>query len=323
MSKQVIKGRVLKKVIIDTDPGIDDFMAIALALQIPDLQVLGLTTVYGNAKLEQTTFNAKKILEYCQTELPVCPGAHNPLLNDWDDVGGKIFHGVDGLGNLNSATEEILKTQLHATQFIIDQAKKYRGELVVLTLGPLTNLALALMLEPKLPTYLKEVVIMGGAVENNGNCTPASEFNIGSDPHAADMVLKSKLKTTLVGLDVTHQVILNSDFFERLAQSKRPFAQALTKASQKYQQSYREFVIDEGVYNHDPSAVAYLAHPELFTLKSGAIRVVTDGIAQGQTLMDLRGTWEVENQWSQTTPSNAATEVDGPRLIQLMQDYLF
>lgn len=313
----------MTKVIIDTDPGIDDFMAIAAALESPHLDVAALTTIYGNVSVDQSTKNALSILNVCNSRVPVYRGAEAPLILSWSDFGGKIFHGDDGLGNLKLSLPPSNNLGLEsAAAFIVSEAKRLPGKITLICLGPLTNIALALKIEPRLCQYIKQVIIMGGAVIANGNATPAAEFNILKDPHAADQVFTAGFKLTMVGLDVTQKVILDEAFFETLASGQKAFSALLSKSLLKYRDSYKNYVMDSGTFCHDPTAIAYAIAPEYFKVQSGATRVILDGPSMGQSLMDLRGKWELENAWTGIAPINAAIDVDVNRVKILLKNLL-
>ncbi len=313
----------MKKLIIDTDPGIDDFTAIVLASQLPDIELLGVTTVFGNAQIEQVTKNALNILELLGlSNVPVAAGARKPKKLPWSAEGASYVHGTDGLGNIFLNDPKSKAIGINAEDFIFEQANKFPGEINLVALGPLTNLANAFEKFPTLPSLLKSVTIMGGAILINGNATAAAEFNILTDPHAADTVLSSGAPITLVGLDVTHEIVLRKEFFDRLAQSKKPYAKTLANSYVKYREFYHEHVIKNGVFNHDPTAILYLHDPSIFETIEGPTRVITDGISIGHTLMDRRNFSEREDGWSKIKPIKAAVKVNSTSILQLMSHYL-
>ena len=200
---------LLTTVLIDTDPGTDDALALMMALNSPGLDVRGLTIVGGNATLAHTTRNALRILEHLGvTDVPVSRGASRPLRGKFHYA--HYFHGPGGL----TARLPAPRSEPHpepASEFITNLASAMRGELVVIALGPLTNIARALIREPRLADWTKEIVVMGGAVEAPGNVTPYAEFNIYNDPTAAHIVLTSGIPVTLVGLDVCTQTYVSRE----------------------------------------------------------------------------------------------------------------
>ncbi|HMQ11152.1 MAG TPA: nucleoside hydrolase [Oligoflexia bacterium] len=304
----------MQKLIIDTDPGIDDFLAIAVAQEAKDIDLLALTTVFGNVDIEQTTKNACYIAELFNHSFKVIQGAHGPLDKT---ISGKRdssqFHAKDGLGNItNHKTIDLrhVDLSLSAAHYIVDQANEYKGELNIVTLGALTNIALALDLDSDLPKKIKQVVCMGGAVLTQGNATPAAEFNFWSDPLAADKVISAGFNLHLVGLDVTQKVVLDDVFFNEMKTIKKPFINDLYKACQFYTQAYKEQVKIAGCRCHDPSAVMYFLKPDLFNCITGATRVLTEGIGAGQTIIDQSHKHSSQKHaWVDIEPVTAAVAV--------------
>lgn len=284
----------MQKIIIDTDPGCDDAMAIAFALAHPQIDLLGLTTVFGNVAVNQASQNALTLLNaFGAAHLPVAGGAGEPLLQaplPFPD----FVHGKDGLGNTSLAPAAAAVEKYSAAEFIVQQANSFPGMIKVVTIGPLTNLALALRLDQDLPTKLGGVVIMGGALAEPGNVSPVAEANFLADPHAADMVLGQQWPVVIVGLDVTHRVILTETMLKRLAASAGHTGECLWRISQFYMDFYRSTpifsaVTERGCCMHDATALVYLVAPEQFALGRGSSRVVTEGIAVGQFTMALDG----------------------------------
>jgi len=205
-----------------------------------------------------------------------------------------FIHGADGLGNLTArvATGNQLDPRSSA-QFIVDMARAQPGEITLVAVGPLGNLSLALMLEPNLPALLREVIIMGGTVAEPGNVSPVAEANIWNDPHAADRVFSANWKLTMVGLDVTHRVVTELALFKKIAEHHRHVAtdtlhHAVAFYSTFYSGLHKHLALKPGCFAHDLLAFIYLVSPGLFTLERGCVRVVTDGIAQGQTMLNRR-----------------------------------
>ncbi len=281
------------KVIYDTDPGVDDAMALYFALAHPAIDVVGITTTFGNVTVEQATVNALYLTSIAGKTIPVTQGVQTP----WSKPGEAPpawIHGADGLGNL--AQREAVTAQRDprsSAQFIVDMARAHPGEIVLVAVGPLGNLALALKLEPTLPSLLREVVIMGGTVLEPGNVSPVAEANIWNDPHAADHVFGAGWKLTMVGLDVTHRVIMPVALFRKIAEKQRHVAtdtllHAVDFYAGFYSDLYPHVAQIHGCFGHDVLAFIYLVNPELFTLESGRIRVATEGLAQGQTMMNRK-----------------------------------
>jgi len=299
----------MKKLILDTDPGVDDAMALLFLHRHPAVELLGLTTVFGNAETDVTTRNALYLCERFGIEVPVARGAALPLVRPPRGAAPEV-HGDDGLGNLEgpvSATRQPDARPAH--RFIIDTLRQHPGEVTLLAVGPLTNLALALAEEPGITRLVKDVVAMGGAFGiggQGGNVSPVAEANIVSDPHAADAVFTAPWPVTIVGLDVTHQVLMDHAFFERLRDEGGAEGGFIWECSRHYVGFYGRHVGVDGCYVHDSSAVAYVIAPELFGLRAGAVRVVDQGLAVGQTIQCSSGRHYSQGQAWQGLPEQRA-----------------
>lgn len=305
------------KIIIDTDPGIDDAMAILFALKSPELEVVGLTTIFGNVYTDLATQNALRLVEFAGCpELPVAHGAELPLMTSLESV-ADFVHGSDGLGNINLPPPKGQAIDQPAAQFIVETVMAQPGQITLVPIGPLTNLALALALEPRLVKNVAGVVLMGGAVTVNGNVTPAAEANIINDPHAADAVFTADWPVTMVGLDVTMQTVMDDAYMADLRASGSATAEFIYQISRFYRGFHDQDYGLAGLHTHDPSAIAYVIDPTLFTTEPGPIRVVTEGIALGQTLMDRRQRWYQANAWSNQPAVNVCLGVDSQRLLRL------
>ena len=281
------------KVIYDTDPGVDDAMALYYALAHPAIDVVGITTTFGNVTVEQAAINALYLAAIAGKNIPVTKGVKTPWCKPGEAPPAYI-HGADGLGNLAErvATTNELDPRASA-QFIVDMARAEPGEITLVAVGPLGNLSLALKLEPALPRLLREVILMGGTITEPGNVSPVAEANIWNDPHAADQVFTAGWKLTMVGLDVTHQVIMPVALFKRIASKHKHIAtdtllHAVDFYANFYSNLYPHVAKIHGCFGHDVLAFICLTHPEFFKLESGRIRVATDGLAQGQTMMNRK-----------------------------------
>src|SRR5210317_1441095 len=207
----------MQKMIIDTDPGIDDAMAIFTAMAHPQIELLGLTTTYGNVSVDQATTNALKLVEMAGLDIPVAKGVATPWFKPLAPF-PDFVHGADGFGNLNLSAPQRSAVSQSAAQFIVEQVNKHPGEISLVAIGPLGNLATALHLDPELPNKVKQVVIVGGVIAADGNVSPVAEANILSDPHAADRVFAAPWKLVMVGLDVTHQIMVPRGLFDEIAE---------------------------------------------------------------------------------------------------------
>lgn len=199
----------MKKVILDVDTGIDDALAIAYAVHSPELHVIGLTTCYGNVTAWEATRNTLFVLEKLGKNIPVYEGALELLVRGEREKYARKVHGENGLGNVKIDLENSEgKMNGYAIEFILQKVKEFPNEITLISVGPLTNLALAIQKEPQITQLFKEVIIMGGAVYRPGDVTPYAEANISCDPEAADIVLQSGIPIILVGLDVTMKTLL-------------------------------------------------------------------------------------------------------------------
>jgi len=274
----------MHNIIIDTDPGIDDAMAIFYALASPEIEVLGLTTVFGNVATELATENALRLLEIAgRPDIPVAPGAVRPLVMPYRGP-ADFVHGADGQGNagLSAPTTTVLKER--ATEFIRKTVLDRPGEVTIVTLGPLTNLALLLLERPEIAGQVKEVVCMGGNVHVAGNASPAAEANILNDPEAADLVLAAPWPLTLCGLDVTHRIVMTPADLDRIARVNSPAGRHLARILPYYRAFYETHVGSDGIYVHDSTTISRLLHPDAFETEAPALRVDTgDGVGRGKT----------------------------------------
>ena len=306
-----------RKIIIDTDPGIDDAMAIFYALQSPELDVVGLTTIFGNGHVEVTTANALRLLEIAgRTDIPVAAGAANPIATVYPGPAPEV-HGEDAQGNIYLPLPMSKPVKETAAQFIIDQVMGHPGEITLVPVGPLTNLALALRLEPRITQKVKEVVLMGGAAFVPGNITPAAEANIWNDADAADLVFSADWPVTMVGLDVTHRVLMPRKHVESYGAINTPMAQHLTRIMPVYLDFYCQDRDLDGMFVHDSTAISYVLTPELFTVRRYPIMVdTTRGISHGKTWPVTSATrlsgWRSEGR----KPVNICVDAQADRLME-------
>mgnify|MGYP000504151371 CR=1 FL=1 len=308
----------MRKIIIDTDPGIDDAMAICLAFNAPQLNVLALTTTFGNVSIDMATDNALILTELAGVDVPVAKGVGVPLeiapLPHPDFV-----HGADGFGNINWPASSRQADERSAAQMIVDLVHANPNEVTLVALGPLGNLAQALTLDPSIAELVDEVILMGGAAKEGGNVTPVAEANIINDPHAADIVFGATWPVTMIGLDATHQVMMGDSELEAIRDSNKVCGEFLYQATQYYFDFYRNNVGIDGCYVHDASTVIYAIDPSLFTSEPGVIRVATEGIAIGQTVVaDPSRTYAVDF-WQGRPTTNICMTVDSQRMLDLIK----
>lgn len=313
-----------KKIIIDSDPGIDDAMAIFVALQSPEVDVIGLTTIYGNVYTTLATRNALHLLEIAgRTDIPVAEGSHVTITKGTKLRIADFVHGADGLGNQNFPPPAGKPIEQSAAAFLIEQAKLYPGKVTVVALGPLTNIALAIELDPGFSKNIGQIVLLGGAFAVNGNVNPAAEANIFGDPEAADIVFTSGADILAVGINVTHQVVLTDADREKLAQSNGKFAQYLCKILEVYFSYHRDAYNTKGVYLHDPTALLAAVNPSLITYTEGVVRVQTSGITRGLTLFyNKQKRFAEVTEWTDKPTVKVAVTVDAPAVVKLVMDRL-
>jgi purine nucleosidase len=309
------------KIIYDTDPGIDDAMALLFAHLSPAIDLVGITTVFGNASLDTTTRNALYLKEKFSIPAPVYRGTGQPLLLELGDP-PHFVHGDDGLGNINAPDPQIVAGNKSAAEYIVDTVMANPGEISLVAVGPVTNLALALRMNPDIAANLDRVVVMGGALGVNsftGNVTPCAEANIASDPHAADIVFRAAMPVTMVGLDVTMKTVMNHEFMQRLKKNGGEVGEFIYKISRFYDQFHRETLGMDGFSVHDSSAIAYVINPDLFTIDTGALRVVTEGIAIGQTILSPAAKFFPPGAWDGVPHKQVCIDVESQKLLDLYE----
>ena len=281
---------VPRKIIIDTDPGQDDAVAILLALGSSELDILGITAVAGNVPLKLTENNARKICELAgRPDIKVYSGAIRPLIREL--VTAEEVHGKTGLNGPDLPEPTMKLQEQHAVDYLVETLmREEAGTITLCPLGPLTNVALALIREPRIAPRIKEIVLMGGGFFEGGNVTPAAEFNIYVDPHAADVVFRSGVPIVMMPLDVTHKALTTTkriDAFRKLGTKVGLATAQMLEFFERY---------DEGKYGtdggplHDPCVIAYLLKPELFQGRHCNVTVETSSeLTMGMTVIDWWG----------------------------------
>jgi purine nucleosidase len=295
-----------RRIILDCDPGHDDAMAILLAQGTPELELAAITTVAGNHPLELTTLNALRVCELAGIRgVPVAAGCASPLLRQL--VTASHIHGVSGLEGHTWAPPSLHAVSEHAVDLITDLVMSSPGEIALVAVGPLTNLAVALRREPRLAERVREVVLMGGSY-TRGNVTPAAEFNIFVDPEAAAVVFEAGWPLTMVGLDVTERALAGEQVLQRIASLGTPVSTAIVGLLRFYaERQFRETGSLEPPV-HDPCAVARVARPELLEQRPARVGIELAGrLTTGMTVTDFRPSPE--------RPANASVatglDVDG------------
>ncbi len=311
----------MHKVIFDTDPGVDDAMALLFLHHHKDIDLLGVTTVFGNARIEVTTRNALFLKREWKIDAPVAQGAGETFIpHRVTHEPPKHIHGADGLGNIGvPETVDIAPDPRPAAQFIIDMVRKYPGEVTLVAVGRMTNLANALKQDPEIVSLVKEIVIMGGAFEVPGNVTPAAEANIHGDPEAADVVATATWPVVWIGLDVTMQTVMTRTQLKDIADAAGARGKLLFDLSQFYIDFY-EGLVDDGMVIHDSCACAYVVAPELFTTRSGTVRVVCGGIADGKTIQKPDGRGFGPSDWDNLPSQKIAVGIDDKAVLKLIHD---
>ncbi|MBO3446280.1 nucleoside hydrolase [Clostridium sp. CCUG 7971] len=304
-----------RKVIIDCDPGIDDSLAILLAINSPELDVVGITTCSGNVPARLGAKNALKALQMCSSlNIPVYVGEEYPIKREL--VTAQDTHGEDGVGE-NFYEEVNVEILENGVDFIIDTLKNNK-DVSIIALGPLTNIAKALMKDKDAFNNLDEFVSMGGAFRIHGNCSPVAEFNYWVDPHGADYVYKNlSKKIHMVGLDVTRKIVLTPNIIE--------FINRLDKTTSKYITEITRFYIDfhweqEGIIGcviNDPLAVAYFIDRKLCSGFDSYVEIVEDGVAMGQSIVDSF------NFYKNTPNAHVLTNVDEKQFMKIFLKRLF
>ena len=286
----------MKRIIIDTDPGVDDAAAILLAIASPELSVEAITTIYGNGPVEVCTANARRILHASdRLDIPVYQGAGKPLLRNPSPGWASQVHGADALGNTDFPLPPDNSAPIpdrHAALEIIDRVLKSPGEITLLALGRMTNISLALSIEPGLAQAVAQIVLMGGAVSVPGNVSPVATANFYEDPEAASILYSSGAPLVQVGLDVCDQVLISPSQLERIGRANTPSTRLLTDATpciRSYYQRQGLLTEAEGVRYNDVPAVAYAIDPSLYQTKDLYVTIETQSPhTRGQTVADRR-----------------------------------
>ncbi|GGA79210.1 nucleoside hydrolase [Ornithinibacillus halotolerans] len=304
------------KVILDCDPGHDDAISIILAAsKVSTLQIEAITTVAGNVEVEKNTLNALKVCDIIGLEdVPVAQGADRPIIKE-KEIAEEI-HGESGLDGpkLPENPTKIIIEQ-HAVDLIIEKVLESEGDITLVPTGPLTNIAMAMIREPKIIPKIKEIVLMGGGTF--GNWTPAAEFNIYVDAEAAKVVFESGAPITMFGLDVTHQALATETVVNELSTIDNKVAHFVVELLQFFNKTYKEHFGFEAGPVHDVCTVAYLIDPTIFEMKHVHVDIETKGEhTYGMTCVDVLGVTGKEPN------VQFATNLDGNKFWDLMKKAL-
>ena len=280
-----------QKIIIDTDPGQDDAVAILLALASPDeIEVLGITAVAGNVPLSLTEKNARIVCELAgRPDIPVYAGCDRPLKRKL--VTAEHVHGKTGLDGPELPEPKIKLQEKHGVDFIIDTIlQEPENSISLCPLGPLTNIASAILKQPKIVSRIKKIVLMGGAYFEVGNITPAAEFNIFVDPDAAKIVFEAGIDMVVMPLDVTHKALVTEKRNEAFRQLKSPVGVAVAEMTDFFERFDKEKYGSSGAPLHDPCVTAYLIDPTIFSGKNINVEIETKSeLTLGMTVADWWG----------------------------------
>ena len=311
----------MKKIIIDTDPGIDDAYAIFFALCHPHIDVLALTSVHGNVEVDLAAENALRLAELAGHDIPVAQGALRPR-NGNKAPSPQDIHGKNGLGDVSVPDFKGRLLDEHAAATIVRLVRAHPGEVTLVPIGPLTNIALALDLAPDLEEKVAGVTLMGGAAQVAGNITPAAEANIFHDPHAADRVFSAKWPIVMAGLDATMQVTFSAAQIDQIAETAPHLGGWLKKFSGLYVDFYKRARGLNGVVPHDLLAVMAITHPEIFSTRTGRIRIACEGPAAGATVFWPSEKLTRDAVWEATPERTILTGVSSDKVFSIFTDTL-
>ncbi|MCQ8239429.1 nucleoside hydrolase [Rhizosaccharibacter radicis] len=311
----------VRKVIFDTDPGVDDAMALMFLARRPELELIGVSTVLGNAGIEQVTRNALFLRDRIGFDAPVAQGSGVTLAGISGNEALHV-HGRNGLGDIavpEGAAGPLDERRGH--RMIIDLVRAHPHEVTIIAVGRLTNLARALEKDPEIARLVREVVVMGGAFGTHGhtgNVSPVAEANLFGDPDAADIVFTAPWPVTIVGLDVSQEVVMDEGFLRCLGESGGEDGRFLRDVSRFYQEFHRRSRGLDGIFAHDSLAVAFAVRPELFTLRRGPVRVVSNGLAVGQSIQKPEGApFPPGGAWDAHPAQSVATGIDTSGFLRL------
>ena len=315
----------MKSAIFDTDIGIDDAMALLFAHYAADISLRAITTKYGNASIEDTTRNALLVKEMFGLDAPVYRGASEPISIRLGEGYPSHVHGKNGLGDIQFDEPQLQAETWTAAQALVEISKEAGPKISIIAVGGLTNIAAAIALDSTFPSRVGELIVMGGAFgynQHHGNVSPVAEANIASDPLAADIVFSSDIPTTIVGLDVTQEVTMDSLFIQSLADNAGQAGQFIKETNKYYFDFYHTINGKHECPLHDSCAVAYLLNPDLFTTIHQPVRVVTEGVDLGQTIHGNELRASITDTWDNGADCTICTQVNAPAVLALYQSTL-
>ena len=313
----------MHRIILDTDPGLDDALALFLALASPEVQIEAITTVSGNVHVDLTTRNALALLELTgRTTIPVARGCDRPIVRQL--IVADYVHGQNGLGGIALPEPQLRPVKQHAVDLIIEKIMAAPREITLVPVGPLTNIAMALRKEPRIAEHTREVVIMGGALRVPGNVTPEAEFNIYADPHAAHMVFHAGWPMRLVSLDVTQKTLLQRERVQALASNGNPITLLILQLVENFLNS---FGLPRGItafQMHDPLCLFAAFQPDIITWEPAYVDVeIGSSLTLGETVAYFSDfTGEIDPSIEHLHAHNMLTSVgvDVERFISMFVD---
>lgn len=308
-----------RRVIFDTDPGVDDAMALFFLLRSPELELDAVTTVFGNVDVEQTTRNAQILLDVAgRPDIPIARGAGRPLMpHRQRQLGGAVVHGDNGLGGADLPAPSRPPGSLRAATLIVERVMASPGEITLIAVGPLTNIALATCLEPGIVERVRELIVMGGAATVPGNVTPLAEANFHNDPEAASIVVAAGYRLALVGLDVTLRAIITPEQVDLLRERGGQVGAFIHAIGAHYGAHYARRTGRIGFPMHDSAAVLYAIDPGYFQTDRWYLEIeTTSPRAAGMVMTDRRG------RWGQPPNTDVCVGIDADRFLALYMDRL-
>jgi len=308
----------MPKILYDTDPGVDDALALIYLARHPAVTLVGITTACGNATIETTTRNALHLVERFGLDVPVARGA-GASLDGALLLAPDAIHGSNGLGDIPITEPRRTADPRPAHRFIIDTVRAHPGEITILAVARFTNLAQAILADPGIVPLVKNVVVMGGAFGVNGhvgNATPVAEANVLGDPRAADIVFTANWPVTIVGLDVTQQILMSTDYLAHLRDRGGADGQFIWDVTRIYETFHADQDKIRGIFAHDQSAAIVAVDESAFTFRTDPVRVIVGGIADGMTVQRGPAEQAETSPWNDMPAQRVAIGVDASRVLK-------